>query len=309
MQSYMNRFFTYSVFALVSFCTFAQQDAQVTQYMYNTINVNPAYAGTRGVASVFGLYRAQWVGLEGAPTSIATSVNTPLRNNKMGLGVSFMNDRIGIVNESTLSIDYSYIMKLNSKYKLALGIKSSANLLDVDYSRLNIHDNSDVHFQQNINNRIRPNFGTGAYLFSDNFYAGLSVSNLLKNDFEDAVQGNIDNKRLNFYGIFGFVFDINPYWKFKPAVLTKVVSGAPLQGDVSANFMYNERFVIGAAYRMNAAASAMLGFQITEGLFAGYAYDIETTNLRKFNSGSHEVFLRYELNRTNAGQLISPRFF
>lgn len=288
---------------------FAQQDAQITQYMYNTINVNPAYAGTRGVASAFGLYRAQWVGLEGAPTSIAASVNTPLNDNKMGLGISLMNDRIGIVSETNISIDYSYIMKLNSKYKLALGVKSTANLMDVDYSRLNIHDENDAHFQQNINNRLKPNFGTGAYLFSDKFYAGISASNLLRNDFRDILENRVENKRLNFYGIVGYVVDMNNYWKFKPALLTKMVSGAPLQADISANFMYNNRLVLGAAYRLDAAASAMVGFQISQGLFAGYAYDIETTNLRKFNSGSHEVFLRYEMASTSRNQLISPRFF
>lgn len=301
--------FCTGIIVLLSNMVSAQQDAQVTQYMYNTINVNPAYAGTRGVTSMFGLYRAQWVGLEGAPTTIAASVNTPLYEKKMGLGISLMNDRIGIVSETNISIDYSYIMKLNAKYKLALGVKSTANLMDVDYSRLNVHDESDAQFQQSINNRLRPNFGTGAYLFSDNFYAGVSASNLLKNDFKDILENRIENKRLNFYGIVGCVIDLNTYWKFKPALLTKIVSGSPLQGDISANFMYNNRLVLGAAYRFDAAASVMAGFQISQGLFVGYAYDIETTNLRKVNSGSHEVFIRYELNKTNTGQLISPRFF
>lgn len=308
MKNFINQVCVIGFLAMFSVLSYAQQDAQITQYMYNTINVNPAYAGTREVANVFGLYRAQWVGLEGAPTTILASANTPLNNNKMGLGVSFTNDQIGIVNESTASIDYSYILTLNAKYKLSFGVKVSGNMLDVDYTKLNVHDGTDANFQQNINNRLRGNFGSGLYLYSNKFYAGVSVSNILTNDFEDVLQTTIENKRLNFYGIVGFVFDISQYWKFKPALLTKVVTGAPLQGDISANFMYNDRLVIGGAYRFNSAASLMLGFQISDQLFAGYAYDIETTNLRKANSGSHEIFLRYEFVRSR-GQLVSPRFF
>ena len=287
--------------------SYAQQDAQFTQYMYNTININPAYAGSRGAMSIFGLYRTQWVGLDGAPKTAAFSVNTPINDSNLGVGVSFINDEIGPTIENTISVDVSYTIQTSEDYKLSFGVKGTGNFFNLDAGKLNPKDVTDASLFNY--NKFSPNIGAGIYFHSDKTYVGLSVPNFIetKNKYDDNVKA-ISVERINYYFIAGHVFDLGPNTKFKPALLTKLVPGAPLQVDVSGNFMFYDKFVLGVAYRWDAAISAMAGFQISDGLYIGYGYDHETTNLRNYNSGSHEIFLRYELFN-NYNKIISPRFF
>jgi type IX secretion system PorP/SprF family membrane protein len=286
--------------------SFAQQDAQFTQYMYNTININPAYAGSRGALSIFALHRTQWVGLDGAPVTNAVSVNTPLNGSNLGLGVSLVNDKIGPTHENTLSADLSYTVPTSETFKLSFGIKATANLFDLDVSRLNpADDDPSLH---DYSNKFTPNIGAGIYLHSDKAYVGFSVPNFIESKRYDDNDVAIFKEKINYYFIAGYVLDLNNDIKFKPAVLTKIVAGAPLQVDISANFMFVDKFVAGVAYRWSAALSAMVGFQVSEGLYIGYGYDHETTNLNNYNSGSHEIFLRYELFN-NSNKIITPRFF
>jgi len=288
---------------------FAQQDAQYTNYMYNTIAVNPGYAGTRDVLSIFGLHRTQWVGLDGAPVTNNFSFHTPFKNSNSGIGLSIINDKIGPSDESTISIDYAYRVKTSEESTLSFGIKASANLLNVDYTKLSIYDATDSDFQNNIDNRFSPNFGAGAYWYSNKYYLGLSVPNFLETKhYDDNNRNSLAKVRLYYYFMGGYVFDLNPDIKFKPAFLTKFVSGAPLQVDITANFMYNDAFILGAAYRWDAAVSLLAGFQITNKFLIGYSYDMEMTNLSNYNSGSHEIFLRFELFK-NLEKVYSPRFF
>lgn len=286
----------------------AQQDSQYTNYMYNTININPAYAGSRGVVSVFGLHRTQWVGLEGAPKTNTFSIHTPIKDSNLGIGLSFVNDRIGPADENTISADVSYTIQMSDIYKLSFGVKATANLFNVDYTKLNRYDLTDPQFQNNIVNRFSPNVGAGLYLHSDKMYIGLSVPNFLETEHFDDNASTVAQERLHYYLISGYVFDLNPNLKFKPAFLTKVVEGAPLQVDLTANFMFSQKFVLGASWRWNAAISGLAGFQVTDNWFIGYSYDTETTRLANYNSGSHEFFLRYEF-KNKSERVVSPRFF
>jgi len=295
------------VFMFFSAVGFAQQDAQYTQYMYNTININPAYAGSRGAMSIFGLYRTQWVGLDGAPETSSFSLNTPLSNSNLGLGVSFVNDKIGPTNENALSADLSYTVPTSETFKLSFGIKATANLFSLDVNKLNPEHQGDPQFQD-LKSKFSPNVGAGVYYHSDNAYIGLSVPNFIETNRYDDNDTAIFKDKINYYLIAGYVFDLDPYIKFKPAVLTKMIEGSPLQVDLSANFMFNDKFVAGLAYRWSAALSAMAGFQVTDGLFIGYSYDRETTRLNNYNSGSHEIFLRFEFFN-NYSRITSPRFF
>ena len=292
---------------LCSLAGFAQQDAQYTQYMYNTININPAYAGSRGVLSVFGLHRTQWVGLDGAPTTNAFSVNTPISNSRLGAGLSFVNDRIGPTEENTISADVSYTVQTSETYNLSFGIKGTANLFSLDASKLNPADANDPRLY-NFDNNFTPNVGAGVYFHSDKLYVGVSVPNFFETTRYEDNSISVTKERMNFYLIGGYVFDLGPSIKFKPAFLAKTIEGAPLQLDVSGNFLINDKFTVGAAWRWSAAASLMAGFQITDGLFAGYGYDLETTRLSRYNSGSHEIFLRFELFSRH-DKITSPRFF
>ncbi|MCI9847010.1 type IX secretion system membrane protein PorP/SprF [Flavobacterium pectinovorum] len=297
------------VIMFVSMVSFAQQDAQFTQYMYNTINVNPAYAGSRGALSVFGLYRTQWVGLDGAPETGCISVNSPINNSKIGVGVSLVNDKIGPTNETNISADLSYTIQTSADFKLSFGIKGTANLFNLDVNKLNPDVAGDPQFQD-FNNKFSPNIGAGVYWHSDKAYIGLSVPNFIETNRYNDNDIAIYKDKINYYFMAGYVFNLDKYEyiKFKPAILTKMVEGAPLQADVSANFMFIDKFVVGVAYRWSASLSAMVGFQISEGLYLGYGYDRETTNLNNYNSGSHEIFLRYEFVTKN-GKMTTPRFF
>lgn len=289
-------------------CGFAQQDSQYTQYMYNTQTINPAYAGNRGVASFTGIYRTQWVGLDGAPKTINFSFNTPLADNRFGLGLSVYNDEIGPTVENNIAADFSYGIPLTRDVKLSFGLKAGVNLFSADYNKLNIFDPTDANFDNNIDNRLSPTIGFGVYLNNDDGYLGLSVPNFLETTHEGGSVTSTAKEKMHLYFIGGYVLDLSNSIKFKPAFLAKATQGAPMAVDVSANFMFVDRFTLGAAYRLDAAVSGLAGFQVSDNIMIGYAYDYDTSDLGNYNSGSHEIFLRFELTK-KIESLISPRFF
>lgn len=287
--------------------SFAQQDPQFTQYMYNASMINPAYASSKDHMSIFGMYRTQWVGLDGAPKTANLSMTTPLGDKGLGMGVHLSNDRIGAMDENTIAVDLAYTINLNYDYKLAIGIKGTGDFLNVDYNRLDIYDPSDPNIQENIN-KFTPNVGAGIMLFSDKSYVGISVPSLLTNYRYNQDDIATMKQRMTLYLTGGYVFDLSDDVLFKPAAMVKATSGAPLQVDLSANFMFMKKLTVGAAYRWDASVSGLVGFQISDSMMVGYSYDADTTNLGKYNSGSHEIFLQFDLfskiRRVNA-----PRFF
>ncbi|MEC7264621.1 MAG: type IX secretion system membrane protein PorP/SprF [Bacteroidota bacterium] len=312
----MRFLFTLMFIGMISLGSYAQQDAQYTQYMYNTLSVNPAYAGSRGQLSFAGLYRSQWVGLDGAPETFTINLHSPIRNSRLGYGISVVNDNIGdgVVQQTYLDAAISYTLEFARDAKLSFGLKAGGDMISLDFNGLRNFDQEVVN-QNNIDNKFTPNFGLGVYYHTDKFYAGLSAPNILETEYFD--NDNSDNsvnflsaQRINFYFITGYVFDIGPDLKFKPALLTKAVGGAPLQVDVSASFLFADKFSFGAAYRWDAALSGLVGFQLTEQLMVGLAYDRETTELggTQFNDGSFEIFLRVELLKSFQ-RTVSPRFF
>lgn len=294
------------VLVLTSMFNFAQQDAQFTQYMYNTININPAYAGSRGALSIFALHRTQWVGLDGAPVTNTVSMNTPFNESNLGLGISIVNDKIGPTQENTISADISYSIPTSETFKLSFGMKATANLFSLDINKLNPVDNDPS--LQDFKNEFTPNIGAGLYLHSDNAYVGFSVPNFIETNRYNDNEVAIFKEKINYYLIGGYVFNITNDIQLKPAGLVKIVKGAPIQADISGNFMFMEKLTVGIAYRWSAAMSGMVGFQISDGLHIGYGYDLETTHLDKYNSGSHEIFLRFELFKNN-NRMTTPRFF
>mgnify|MGYP003437082543 FL=1 len=285
---------------------YSQQDSQYTQYMYNTPLVNPAYAGSRETITAFLLHRNQWVGLEGAPVTNNFSINMPVGDSNFGVGLNFVNDEIGPVSENEISADLAYFIQISENYKLSLGLKGTANLFQLDVNKLRIFDPADPQFQ-NVDTEFSPNVGAGLYLFSDKTYFGLSIPNFFESYRYNDNNVEITKEKMHFYFIAGHVFTISPNIDFKPAVLSKIVEGAPLQADVTANFLFFDKLTLGAAYRWDASVSALAGFQISDSWFIGYGYDLETTKLSNYNSGSHEIFLRYEV--FNRSRVSAPRFF
>ncbi|CAL65044.1 PorP/SprF family type IX secretion system membrane protein [Christiangramia forsetii] len=299
--------YTFLLLIFISLGGYAQQDAQYTQYMYNTSLFNPAYVGSEDFLKISGVYRSQWVGLDGAPETLSFSINDRIGKN-VGLGGSVISDKIGPSSETIINADFSYTLDFENT-ALAFGLKASANLLNVDFTRLTGPDDPD--FNQNIDNRFTPNIGAGVYYYSNKFYVGFSVPQLLETEHYKNNENSdtfLAKERFHTYFMGGYVFDLNPELKLKPAYLLKVTDGAPLQVDISANLLFSEKFTLGASYRLNSAVSALAGFQIFDSVFIGYSYDADTTRLRTYNDGSHEIVLRFDirdaLNYTN-----SPRFF
>ena len=256
----------------------AQQDPHYTQYMFNTMSINPAYAGSTGSLQALLLYRSQWVGVDGAPETQNFSMHSPLRNEKMGLGLNIVNDKLGPSSEVFADANFSYTIQTGYYTKLAFGVKGGARVLNVDWSKGRFYDPEDVLLNNNIDSRIMPSLGAGAYWYSDRWYIGASIPNFIRSDYYDDIQEAVLSNRLHYFIMGGYVFDINRNLKLKPAFLVKAVSGAPVSVDVSASFLLQEFLNLGAAYRWNDSVSLLAGFQISRSLFVGYSYDYTTTD-------------------------------
>lgn len=300
-------FYIVAILLLGVFNASAQQESQYTQYMYNTMAFNPGYTGSREVVSAMGLYRTQWVGLDGAPKTMNFSIQSPLGYHANGIGLNVISEEIGPTNNTGVMVNYAYTIIGNNDLRFSFGISGGFDNYVVDYNKL-IIQNPDPYLNGK-ESKFLPNVGAGFYMHTYNWYIGVSVPKLLKTDYYDDVASTVYTTNSHFYGIAGYVFDINPNFRFKPAVLVKVVKGAPVAVDVSANFLISNKLTLGLAYRWDASVSGLAGFQITDGIQIGYAYDYETTNLGNYNSGSHEIFLRFDLFTKSSNRMINPRFF
>jgi type IX secretion system PorP/SprF family membrane protein len=298
----------YSLMLLLWLSASAQQEPQYTQYMYNPSVINPGYAGSLGYGSLFSLYRTQWIGLEGAPKTLNLSYHQPLENTNLGFGGSIMHDEIGPSATTNLGVDVSYTIRFENESRLAFGVRAGGQLLNIDYTKLNHYNPSDVSFRNNVNNQFSPNIGVGLFYYNENSYLGVSVPMLLETKTYDEFAYSDVNRRQHYYLTGGKVFDLSYNVKFKPAFVAKMVAGAPLQVDLTGNFLINEKFTLGMAYRWSAALSGLVGFKVSDRLMIGYGYDRETTRLSNFNSGSHELFLQFDLFKINQ-HIETPRFF
>lgn len=302
----------YSSSLLLLFTTYmaAQQDPQYTQYMYNTLVINPGYTGSTGGLEANLLHRSQWVGIDGAPRTQSFSIHSPYSKlyDHVGIGLSVVNDRIGPSDEVYVDGNFSYTILTGAEGKLSFGLKAGARVLNTDWSRGRYYQEGDPLLNTNINNKIAPAIGAGMYYYTDNWYAGISVPNFVRTNIYDDIQESIVSDRLHYYIITGYVFKLSDNLIFKPAVMGKIVNGAPITVDASANFLLQETVTLGAAYRWNDAVSALAGVQITENIFVAYSYDYSVTELNKYNNGSHEIMLRFQL-LPKSNRIKSPRFF
>lgn len=246
-KTYNFLFIIFTLVFLMPKAVKAQQDPNFTQYMYNTMTINPAYAGTRDVWSTGLLFRSQWTGIDGAPITGTFSTHSPLKDGTMGLGMNIIHDRIGPEQDTYVNGNYSYILQLDRYTNFSMGISAGAHFRDVNFNELNIYNPGDPNFE-NIRNQISPQVGLGFQLYSEKYYVGLSSPFLLRTrHFED---GGSQNSRIrdeiHYYFTAGYVFDLSRNIQFKPSVLTRVVQGAPTRIDISANFLFYEKFTLGA---------------------------------------------------------------
>ena len=296
------------IFILAISSIHGQQDPQYTQYMYNMNVLNPAYAGSQGTLSIGVLGRTQWVGFEGAPRTITAVIHAPI-SEKTGLGLSVIADEIGPVKEQNIYGDFSYTIDLSDEKKLAFGLKAGFTFQAIEFSRLSIEQQGDELFAENLN-EVYPNIGAGAFYYTDKFYVGLSMPNMLETRHFEKKAGRISNasEKMHYFLTSGYVFDISYDLRLKPSVMLKAVTGAPLSIDLSVNAFISNKFEVGLSWRVDDSVSAMINFLVSENTRIGYAYDYTLTNLGNFNSGTHEVFILYDLDLSR-GDLKSPRFF
>lgn len=302
------------IFLLVGLTLDAQQDPMYSHYMYNTLVVNPAYAGSRDALTITALHRSQWVDFKGAPVTQTITAHTPLRNERIGLGLSVLNDKIGPSNNTAVFAYYAFIMKLNEKSKLALGLSAGLNIYQARLNTLLLDQQADPSFLTNIKNHITPNFGFGAYYSRERFYAGISVPYLLQNSNADINQygGNItiEKEQRHYFFIAGALIPISDNVSFKPTTFIKVTAAAPIEADITASFILMKKLLVGVMYRTGDAIGGLAGYDITEQFHFGYSYDWSfglKTNI--YNKGSHELILRYDILSPNQKQIHSPRNF
>jgi type IX secretion system PorP/SprF family membrane protein len=288
----------------------AQQLPQFTQYMYNTIAINPAYAGSRDALSIVGLNRNQWAGFDGGPQTQTLSIHSPLRNEKIGLGLSLINDKAGYENFTYVYGDFSYTIQASETVDISFGLKAGMTYYKLAEELYNATEvNQDPYFNDKLN-RWNTNFGAGVLFHSDKWYLGLSTPKIINHDLNNETEFKA-LERVHYYAIGGYVFDVAESVKFKPSFMVKHTEGVPLSTDLTANFLFNERFWLGGSYRMNGkqeAIGALVDFQVTDQFRVGYTYEIPTGEIRPYTNGSHEILLMYEFKFMKNKQK-SPRYF
>jgi type IX secretion system PorP/SprF family membrane protein len=298
------------IFLLLRIQLNAQQDIMISQYMFNGLLLNPAYAGSHKYFSSTLLHRTQWVGFDGAPKTSILAIDGPINNEKMGIGLIVSNDRIGITDQTDIYGNYSYNVRLGEG-KLAFGIKAGVSRYTYKLDELVIWDNNDQVFVGNRSTSWLPKIGAGLYYHTEKWYAGIAVPTLLAYDPDKDFGPDVNNSsfvKRHYYAVSGYVFDLGCNFKFKPSVLLKYVSSAPLEADLNAHFLYRDQLWLGASYRTNDAITAMIEYQTSSRFRIGYAYDFTTSGIRNYSSGTHEIMLGYDFGK-DLIKVKTPRYF
>lgn len=289
----------------------AQQDPMLSQYMFNGLFLNPAYAGSHKYWSSTMTYRKQWVGMSGAPETAIAAVDGPIGGRNMGLGVSFMYDKIGVSMHNKITANYAYQIRTSTNSKLALGVSASLSQFNGRLEDLVIWDQGDQVFSQNINGKYIPSFGVGAYYFAERYYVGISIPTLFA--YQNDYNFNFDLSKASFLRRHylltgGYVFTCSPTVKIKPSVLLKYVAHAPLEADINFAVYYKNMISAGVSYRTNDAVVFMVEYQANSFFRIGYAYDLTTTALSRYSNGTHEIMLGIDFGK-DLVKVKTPRYF
>ncbi|MEN1785548.1 MAG: type IX secretion system membrane protein PorP/SprF [Bacteroidota bacterium] len=300
---------------LVSSVALGQQDPQYTQYLYNMSVVNPAYTTQeKGMLDFGTLYRSQWLSATGAPTTLTFFTHAALTE-KVEVGLSLITDEIGegALKETNAYADFAYILKLDDRSNLSLGLKGGFTTLESNFSGFALPEiQDDPAFNENINQTF-PNIGVGAFYNRERFYIGVSAPNLLTSKHLEQSAGieRFGAEAIHLFSMAGYVHTFSPNLKVKPSVLARMVQGAPLTVDTSLNVLFNNKFEGGLSYRLEDSVSAMFNIGVIPAVRIGYAYDYTLSNLGAYNDGSHEIFVLFDLDLwgLQKGYDKSPRFY
>jgi type IX secretion system PorP/SprF family membrane protein len=300
--------------ALLLSATFAlaQQELQMSHYLFNGLMWNPGYSGSYKYTRLSAMYRHQWTSFPGAPRTGIFTADMPMVHDNMGLALQFVSDHIGVSSLNEIYANYAYQVRLNKKVSLGLGIKAGISVYNARLSDLLVWDEGDVEFDNNIRNMIIPKFGFGAYLHADNFYVGASIPTLWAYDADHELDMNINNSswlRRHYFFSAAYVFKVSEEFTLKPSTLCKYVRYAPFQGDVNLTLGYKDMAFLTLGYRTNAAAVAMLEIRPFESLRIAYAFDLSTPKyLRVYGGTTHEILIGYDI-APKIAKYKSPRYF
>jgi len=287
----------------------AQFEPQFTQYMFNEMFINPAYAGTRDHISMTALYRNQWVGIDGAPKTQTFSAHAPLKNDKVGLGLTVLNEEIGVTRDFAVFGNYAYKIPMGKGF-FSMGLQGGVINHQESLNNVITQDQSDNSFF-GTPKVVVPNAGFGIYYYARNYYGGLSVPRFIQNNVNASTgkaENKVDMSYWHYYLMGGYVHAINENIKLKPTFMLKVVEGAPLEADLGLNALLNETIWFGASYRTNDSWALIFQIQLTQQLRLGYSYDYTLTDLQQYNTGSHEITLGYDFS-FNKNKIVTPRYF
>src|SRR6056297_1231772 len=287
---------------------FSQNEPMFTQYMFNTLWVNPAYAGTSQALNINALTRLQWVGLEGAPRTYSAAIHAPITRKKAGVGLTVVNDVFGPIKNTFATGNYAYRVSLNEKLTLSMGIKGGINSYFAGYKDLSLIDRDDPEFMAD-ERKINPNLGFGFYLYSDNFYVGLSAPRLLETSLDGDYSHNDFNTRNHYYFIGGFIWELGPKWIFKPAIFTSYVANSPITNNITFQFLYDQRIWLGGMFRPGDALGAFFNIKVSDRVTVGYGYDFTFTEISNTTIGTHEIMVSFDFIDFAPGKVKSPRYF
>jgi len=306
---------------LVALSASAQQDPLLSQYMFNHLLINPGYAGSKDYAMTTLLYRNQWVKLDGAPKTVVASIHSPVfKSRKVGLGLTLMNDRIGISNRTNIMVDYAYHIPIKNNLKIAIGIKAGLMNQTAKLSDAVIIDPNDKIYQGGSLSRLNPNIGAGAYLYSKKFYLGFSVPGFLSYDPSRpiSIDGSLRNVPAyvrHYWITSGAALEVSPDFVVRPSVMFRYSDNTPLQADLNCNTLIKQFLWLGATFRtgdqnagMPESIIAIAQIQLNKQFRIGYSYDFTTTLLNNYSNGSHEIMLGYDFGY-DLMKLRSPRYF
>lgn len=304
----MKRILTFFVFVFASVAAYCQQDPLFTQYMFNPVMVNPAYTGSREVISSVLLYRHQWVGFNGAPKTQTFSSHMPLKRQKIAVGLQLMHDEIGPKNTMGYFLSYAYRFRLQ-RGKLSLGLRAGAYDYRYDWNKIDYRDNSDIYNNQGATRSFVPNFDFGAYYYTKKEYVGLAFSHIGNpRGFANKDSSYVARLFMHFTLTGGKAFVLNDNVTFRPSFIIRNSGISKADADINLSFLFNNTFWVGVAARSNLGAMALVEYNITPNLRAGYSYDMNFNKLRSTNSGSHEIFIGYDIDIRH-NRILSPRYF
>lgn len=289
----------------------AQQDAQYTQFMFNKVYFNPAYAGSKKVFCLSGIYRKQWIGIERAPQTATLNGHGSVWKNRIGLGASITYDQIGFTDKVDLETNYSYFIRFKDASFLSIGLRGSVSYMQIRWDQADPTQDFDSSIPGAATSKFLPNFGAGVYYQSKHWYAGFSVPHIFQNKLDFSTNGStsIEPKlRQHFFLMGGLSFDIAKKVQIQPNVLFKYVVNAPLDMDINLSFVFFEKILAGVTYRLGDSVDFLIQWRIAPQIQIAFAYDVTTTRLQQYNAGTIEVMLEYCFIKKNE-KVNNPRFF